>query len=271
MLKQLINKHSYKIPIYDVNNNKNIKTNSFFNIKINEFNNQNNNPNLKFIKNKNENIKLKTQKIILLPDNFQKKVLINMLESCRLIYNKANSILKSLKKIPKWNYIRTYLMKDYIKKINKIYKTPIHTLDYAVKDCVSHYNSCINNSNVKKFNVRYKKKNKNFLSMTLERETLRKNKFIPSLFKKDIKNKSNKSYISEHNIKISYDNKKNIFYFIKSVNLNEIKKETKKETLKQFISIDPGIRTFLNGYDYESFIEIGQNLESHLIKEVLST
>ena len=38
MLKQLINKHSYKIPIYDVNNNKNIKINSFFIIKINKFN-----------------------------------------------------------------------------------------------------------------------------------------------------------------------------------------------------------------------------------------
>lgn len=141
-LKNLVIKHYKNTPFYNVINSENLKSNSFFDIKINNFEEKINND-FKFIKNKEETILMKSEKIILLPDSYQKKVLLNMLESCRLVYNKTNSILKGLNKIPKWTFIRTYLMKDYIKKINKIYKTPIHTLDYSIKDCVSHYNSII--------------------------------------------------------------------------------------------------------------------------------
>ena len=264
-LKQLINKYNIKQPIQNFNNNYVKNSNSFFDIKINRFKIKNED-NLDFKEGKKIKNNLKCEKIILEPDKYQKKKILGMLESCRLVYNYTNNIMKKMKfkKIPKWNYIRTYFIKDYIKKINLIYKTPIHTLDYSVNECVKNYKACETNKNTKKYNVRYKKRNKNYLNMTLEKETLRDKKFIPTIFKKEIKNKSNISYLSNHNVSIYYDRKKDLIYLIKAVDI--INNNKKKD--KNFISIDPGIRTFLNCIDNESFIEIGSKLKLNIKKDL---
>lgn len=260
--KKLINKHTNKLPIFNIKNVEKYNTNSFFDIDIKQSYNKNLN-NFNFIKN-NNNYALKSHRIILEPTNEQKNILLNMIEGCRLVYNLTNKTIKNFifkkEKILSWKTIRTSYLKQKISCISKKYKTPVHTLDYAVKECESKYRACKNNENIKHFNIRYKKKNKNNLCMTLEKETLRKYNFIPSIFKDKIKNKSGRTYINNHNVIIVYNRIKDQFNLYKPI---DIKHKDLNINKKEYISLDPGIRTFLTGMNDEQIIDIGPLLNNN--------
>lgn len=270
-LKTLVKTFSKDVPLY--NNFKKpieLNTNSFFDIietKSKKINKKNYNFNNKVNNDNDASEKLYAKKIQLIPTDEQKKILLKMLEGCRLMYNKTNKIIKQhvheKKHIPTWRTIRTNFMKDYKKKITQEYNVLSHTLDHSIHECSSHYKSCKNNKNVKHFNIRYKKFNKNHLNMTIEKTALKDKGFMPSKISDEIKNTSNSSYKSEHDVILTYDRRKDIFTFIKP---KKYTTNNERNTKKKYISIDPGIRKYMTCMDDEGIIEIGKNLKQHFEK-----
>ena len=115
-LKNSINTFSKKVPLYDLFLNKNnklkliesIKTDSWYDSKIYNRNTIDDNK-YTFIESDIEKPKhiYKCEKIILLPTIEQKKILLNMLEGYRLIYNSTLKFIKT---------------REYKNKVNKTIK-----------------------------------------------------------------------------------------------------------------------------------------------------
>ena len=102
-LKSCINKHTENVPLYNLFldnntfiNHTDYNTNSWYNTKI--YDTKNNDMNkYEFIESnvvKPERI-LKCKKIILLPSDNQKKILLDMLEGYRIIYNYTLKFIKT--------------------------------------------------------------------------------------------------------------------------------------------------------------------------------
>lgn len=69
--------------------------------------------------------------------------------------------------------IKTYFIKEEIHKVNKKFKTPIHTLNYAVQLACASFKSCLTNlknGTIKNFNIRYIKSTKNSQIMDIEKQ-----------------------------------------------------------------------------------------------------
>jgi len=89
----LIKKYHNKVPLNDIPINKYIKTDSWFDIKESNKYYFNNKLKIKKIKNKKKVIKCK--KIILQPNDKQKKILLDWLNSVRLMYNQTLKFIKN--------------------------------------------------------------------------------------------------------------------------------------------------------------------------------
>ena len=86
-IKILIEKYHNKVPLNDIPINNFIDSHSWFDIKESEEFNFTNTLKIKKIENKCKIIKCK--KIILLPNNKQRKILLDWLNSVRLMYNQT--------------------------------------------------------------------------------------------------------------------------------------------------------------------------------------
>ena len=169
-----------------------------------------------------------------------------------------------------YKILRTYFLKKEIKDISVEYKTPIHTLDKAVAlACASFKSSLSNlkNRNIKTFKIRKIKSNKKSLLMDIEKSSFTKDgkSFIKSVLGKEVLNKENINYTVKHDCKIHYnkDNKKFVLLIPEEVEISSNLK------MNNYISIDPGIRTFLNCTTNNSYIEIGNNIKDKLKNEIL--
>lgn len=161
--------------------------------------------------------------------------------------------------------LKTYFLKDEIHKVSKKFKTPVHTLNYAVQLACASYKSCLTNfknGNIKKFNIRYIKSTKSSLIMDIEKSVINKKSFITSVLGKEIKNTKNLDYIANNDCKLHYNKNKNIFTLLipKEINLEISKKKN------EYISIDLGLRTLMNCKTNKEYIEIGNNVQHELKK-----
>lgn len=340
-LKNNIDLFSNKVPLYNLflSNNK-LKTNSWYDAKTyNPLVNDNNN--YTFIESElkiPEKI-LKCEKIILLPTEIQKKLLLNMLEGYRLIYNYTlkfiktreynninnkriisdNEIIENKNKLEYLKEIRdqkknlsdnekmcvsliddvignlfkkdirqakisklkednnndmilddkklkTYFLKDEIHKVSKKFKTPVHTLNYAVQLACASYKSCltnVKNGHIKNFNIRYIKSTKSSLIMDIEKCVINKKTFISSVLGKEIKNTQNLDYIANNDCKLHYNRNKNIFTLLVP---KEIAQKIKNNIMNEYISVDLGLRTLMNCKTNKEYIEIGNNVQNTLKK-----
>ena len=159
--------------------------------------------------------------------------------------------------------IRTYFLKEEIKQVSKIYKTPIHTLAYAVQLACASFKSCITNQkngNIKNFNIRYIKSTKRSLIMDIEKQSFRNKGFFVSILGNEIKNKSNFDYKVDSDCKLHYNNNTNTFTLLVPYKrqIQELKDNS------DFICIDPGIKPFLNCITKDKYIKIGDNIKSTL-------
>ena len=162
--------------------------------------------------------------------------------------------------------IRTYFLKEEIKRISIEYKTPIHCLDYAVKLACSSYKSALTNlknKNIKHFTLRYIKKTKSSFIIDIEKTAIKQNTIYPSFLGDELKNRENIKYTNTFDSKIHYnvDNKQFTL-------LVPIEKEKDILNNNDWICIDPGIRTFLNCKTNKGYIEIGKNLSYKLKKKI---
>ena len=329
-LKNNIEKFNTKVPLYNLFYDKNLKTNSHFDIKIFKSNFIDNNKyifknDINYDINSNEKL-IKCKKIILLPSIEQKNLLLDMLEGYRLIYNltlkfiktryflkkkereeenneskknkKNNSFTKSEKiaidiidsiinnicknddrneKIEQLKnnnelildpkIIKTYFIKDEIHKVNKKFRTPVHTLNYAVQLACTSFKTCLTNlknGTIKNFNVRYIKANKKSLIMDIEKTSINKKGFFTSILGKNMKNNQNIDYIVNNDCKLHYN--KNIDNF--TLLIPEFIEENPLENNNDYICIDPGLRTFMNCITNKNYEEIGNNVNK-TIKDLL--
>ena len=163
--------------------------------------------------------------------------------------------------------LKTYFLKNEIHKVNKKFKTPIHTLNYAVQLACASYKSCLTNlknGNIKYFNVRYIKKNKPSLIMDIEKCVINKKSFFTSILGKEIKNNQNIEYITNHDCKLHYNRNKNRFTLL-------IPKEVERiiNNKNKYISIDLGLRTLMNCKTNNQYIKIGTNIQKETKKYIL--
>jgi len=223
-------------------------------------------------------------------------------EKKKELLEKVDKLRKNNNLITDFSIIRTYFIKNELKYLAKKYKTPVHTLAYAVKLACASYKSALTNlrnGNIRYFNVRYLKQNKNSHIMDIEKTAFSNNSFFSTILGKYIKTKPLYNGVLfnfksvKNDSKLHYNKKTKRFtllvpeeyteHYNKKLKLYEETKDiTIDKTLKQrninkpknkllikkekYISIDPGLRTFLNCISNDKYIEIGKNMRDNYYK-----
>lgn len=266
-----------------------LNTNSCFSIL--KKNNENEFKNIKLnnkITKQNTNI-YKCLKVELIFDDFQKKIINRWFKSFILMYNETLKYIKLRNNnkeslILDFKQLRTYHLKEtrniIIEKSQhpnylKDTKIKTHILDKAIQLACSNYKSALTNlknKNIKHFRIRYWKIIKDSYCLSIE----------PSYF-----TKSSLCYNILGNVKAFYNNEIFDLNLIKTKYKCECKliycKTTNKYELfipekielnnndsiekKQFISLDPGIRTFMTGLSNNDCIKI--NIKNNKIEHLL--
>ena len=186
LIEQLNKKYSNKIPLNELfNDTPNvINSDSWFSIsKSDNFNKDNL---LSFNNNINKDKLIKCKKVILLPSNEQKLILLKMLEAYRIMYNRTiNTIRKRWFNNERTNinfqYLRTYILKSEKDDLIKQFNVPSHMLDGAIKLACASYKSAFTNfkqGNIKKFQINYLKNSKNLIFLISKNAVLIKIHFI---------------------------------------------------------------------------------------------
>ncbi len=267
-------------------NKKNVKSHSWFN--INEYHNYDTNEEY------NINIKVpiidelvKCQKIKIYPNNIQKKLLLNWLNSYRKMYNETIKLFKKNKsdKNPiklNWMQLRTNYLKDIKQKIIEESNINIkdkngnhintqvnsHILDFAIQDACAKYKTCLSNIksyNIKHFRLRYLKQSKDTMVMKIEKAFISANvnTFCSSVFKEAFDFQDNFQLKNIHcDFTIHYNQKLDEFYLLNPIKVEQAKSNKNKNS----VGIDPGIRTFLTTFANDKCIEIGDNLIQKILR-----
>lgn len=260
-IKKLIDKYKNKVPLNDIPINNFIQSDSWFD--INESDHFDFENNLKFNKHLYTDKIIKCKKVILQPNNKQKKILLGWINSVRLMYNETLRYIKyryyeNLKTILGFRTLRKELRE---KKLNliKIYNTPTHILDAGIKLATISYKSALTNyknGNIKFFNIRYLKWHKNTHIMDIEQQYLKENTICTRKLGKKLFNKSNIKYNSiKKDCKLHYSKLNNRFTLLVPMEQERICRDKNNK----FISIDPGVRTFLTGLCDDKHFEICKN------------
>ncbi len=267
-IQSLIQKYHNKVPLNDISINESIPSNSWFDIKQSSTFNFHNQLEIKKIYNSDKVIKCK--KIILLPNDKQTNILLDWLNSVRLMYNQTLIFIKNkyfMKDTPKINFrhLRKEL-KDNKNNLKKLYNTPTHILDSGIKLATISYKSAFTNfrnGNIKYFNIRYIKQSKNTHIMDIEKSFFNKTTFCPKFLGKNMLNKSNFDYNEiTKDCKLHYSKLNNQFTLLIPV---EMEKQNREHD-NSFISLDPGVRTFLTGMSNDKHYEICTNGYNELKK-----
>jgi putative transposase len=260
-IKLIIKKYTNKVPLYDIPISNNILSDSWFNIKESDkfsFDN-------KFIFNKNnDNEKLiKCKKVILLPNPKQKKMLLDWLNSVRLMYNDTVRYIKyryynNMKTITSFISLRKDLKQKKI-NLSKIYGTPTHILDSGIKLASISYKSAFTNcrnGNIKHFNIRYLKQKKDTHIMDIEQQYFTKDTICKTKLGKNLFNKNNMSYDKiNRDCKLHYCRLNDRFTLL----VPEEQQRYERTENNDYMSIDPGMRTFLTGLCNDKQFEICNN------------
>ena len=258
----------------------NINNNTWFNFDKYE------NPDIKYInkklqipKCKHEQL-IKCKKIEMKLNNNQKEIFNIWFKSYILMYNKTLKFIKNKfknkeKLIIDYKYIRTYHLKkirdDIIKesqynKLDKDTTIKTHILDTAIQLACANYKSAITNiknKNIKHYKIKYWRFNKSNKILDIEKCYFRKNELCPKVFGKITYIYNNKEYkLDEINstCKVIYEKSSKKYSLLIPIKIDQEEIIHKKN----FISIDPGIRTFITGISENEIINIGDNLQSKI-------
>jgi IS605 OrfB family transposase len=278
-LCKLIKKYNKQIPLNEIafNLKKNINTNSWFDIYEN-----NSFLNRELIITKLKETETITKviscdKLILLPNDRQKKILLKWMNACRIMYNDTLKYFK-IKRFNKEKYstsfkkLRTYVLNNEKKLLVDKYDVPSHMLDGAIKLACASLKSALTNlklGNIRHFTLRYIKQNKKSHVMCIEQAYLKKNSICPVKLNKNQKDK----LINNGNIEYDSIKKDCMLHYNESIGRFTLlmPKDSDVESLKptkNYIAIDPGVRTFMTCLTNENSIEIGNNSQK-MIKDVL--
>ena len=272
-IKILVKKYHNKVPLNDIPITDPVPTDSWFN--INESENFDFDNTFEFDNHINSDKIIKCKKVILLPTIKQKKMLLDWLNSVRLMYNETVRYIK----YRYWNNIKTttsfYTLRKQLrdKKLNliKLYDTPTHILDSGIKlACISYKSAFTNlrNGNIKYFNIRYLKERKDTHIMGIEQQYFSKNTICVTKLGKKLLNKSGICYNEiNKDCKLHYCKMTNKFTLLIPIE----QERSKRVVNNDYMSIDPGVRTFLTGLCNDKHFEVCNNvypMSKKLLKKI---
>lgn len=227
---------------------------------------------------------IKNTKIYIDFNKEQKNIIKRWFYSYVLMYNETLKFIKNNKNV-KINYktIRTYHLKEIRNKIIKNSQHPFikkdttiktHILDTAIKLACANYKSALTNlkrGNIKHFRIRYWKFNKiNFL-LEIEPSYFKNGILCPKIlgninYYSDVKHKQ-KYELKEINnaVKLMHDKLTDNYYLFIPEKVNKKDIDFKKD----FISLDPGLRTFMTGISNNEVLEIGTNINDKITSLII--
>lgn len=258
----------------------NINTNSWFDINYYKNNELPNDSVLEFnssnLINKED---IKCTKIFIDFNKMQKEIIKRWFYAYVLMYNETIKFIKNNKNV-KINYktIRTYHLKEIRNNIilnsqhpyhNNDNKIKTHILDTAIKLACANYKSALTNlkrGNIKHFRIRYWKFNKTNFLLEIEPSYFINGILCPKIlgninYYYDVKHKHKYELNNiDKAVKLMHDKLTDSYYLL-------IPSEVNKQYIdfeKDFISLDPGLRTFMTGISNNEVLEIGTNLDSKI-------
>jgi len=258
-----IHKHNFKIPFNSFYHLKfkSTKSNSWFTIKKAKINNV---IDMKFTANNNNNDAIiKCSKVTIQPSDEQRRILFNWFESYRKTYNETLRIIKQLiydDDVNRFNFrfIRTHKMKEFKAKLIEKSKINSHILDGAIKLATSSYksaNSNLRSHNIENFNIRPIKQNKKSKIIDIERCYFHKTGLCKRILGTMKTNCRFDFSTIKSDCKVHYNKLLNRFTLLVPEQI-----DPKINNNKDFISIDPGLKTFLTGISTNKIYKIGDNL-----------
>jgi len=210
---------------------------------------------------------LKTIKIPIYPNQFQKDIISKWYEAVIEAYNITNQYIKdnkstinidllSIKELrPKLNS-KLHTIQNKVKNISK------HTLDYSVSHCIAMYKSANTNLSrgyIKEYNIKNLSLDRNRYNLVVEQLSFSKkiNGFSTSILgHMNSEYKLSKDKIT-HNCILQYHKNTNRYFLLTPTDkLNKILTTDKRY---RKCGVDLGIRTFATIYTPEKVIEIGNN------------
>jgi len=279
-----------------INQNNNIPINSTSWFDINKI------KAIKTINNLKINTKFPTeviscQKIKMILTNTQKLILNKWFYTYTEMYNKTlnyirincdtlkNEVIKiKLKDINKKLYVNPIKLRTELKtirdeiinssqlaEIKTNTKIQTHTLDYAIRQLVSNIKSAITNLNqgyIKRFRIKFWKNNRPSKTIEIEKQYIRDNKVCPNILGNIKYEYNNQEYLLNginSNVKINFNSITNEYYLLVPITNSPIKEENK---YGNFISLDPGLRTFMTGLSETDCFKIGTNVNKIIKKQI---
>jgi putative transposase len=273
--RKLVETYKDKIPINKFNDNRecvSIKSDSWFDIKVK------NNKLTEMLNCKPTQIDqvdeiIFSRPLTIFPSKEQKPLLFKWFEAYRCMYNATLKLIKheylhGLKcLLIDWKELRTMFLSCVKELYMKKYNVPSHILDGAIKSVCTAYKSAITNfkrGNIKKFQIRYIKKAKKNLVLSLEKINFNKNGFFVSYLGK-MQTSNNFDFTTIGcDPKLYYNYNKNRFSLL-IPEKQDIDQTINKN--KSYVGIDGGVRTFLTGISNKGTVEIGTNLKETIKKD----
>ena len=299
VLRNKIMKYGKKLWKPDKIKKKKIKSNSWFDVNIGKNNNKICSEKFQFERENLPSCKFKCKKIIILPTEQQKSILLKWFEISIKMYNATVKLLNTMRFNDKhinydFKYVRTNYMlpikeklhsdssvrinvekkcKNKIKNVYKYIKINKHILDGAIKQACSSFKSALSNivqKNIKHFRIRRIKQSKKQKIIHLEKGFFTNDTFCSNALGKHVKTNDDSNFSDvQTDCTLLYDSLCNRFTLLVPVKIKRDKGKDKgkdKELYENVIGLDPGIRTFLTGYSEDHILEIGNNLTSKVQK-----
>ena len=255
----------------------NINTNSWFSLQEQIYN----------INNKHSQVTLNTsipkeeltkcKKIKIYPTELQRNLIKTWMNAYVSMYNETIKLFRMntynhKKQILNWKQVRDEHMLNYKSKLIKNTNIDAHSLNGAIQDACASFKSALTNlknRNIKYFRLRYIKCTKPNKVLKIEAQSFSKVKstFFKSKLGDNMKTHSdyNLSQINR-DCKLHYNSKTNEMMLLVPTLSTVYKNDD--DNKNEYISLDPGIRSFLTGYTKTQDITIGENLTSQLKKHL---
>ena len=202
-----------------------------------------------------EEVQLKVKKIQIYPNQKEKEILRRWLGSCRLSYNLCLDAVNNNKSKISKKELRAFcinLDSESVQKHLFLKETPYDIRDEGMNDLIKAYKNAF--SKGEKFKIKFRSKKDHQQSIVIHHKHW-KHKRGAYEFIKNIKSAEEYPEV-KHDSRLILD-KLNRWFISIPVEL-EIKSETQRPE-NNIISLDPGVRTFMTGYDPEGrVIEVGK-------------
>ena len=212
-----------------------------------------------------EECSYKSKKIILDLTKKQKKIVNGWLYGYKEVYNNTIKYIKI--NYPKkdfklnWMDIRNQT-KEFKSAISKKFKVKVHDLDYAIKLACQNYSAAFTNmfsGLIKHFRIRYWRNQRKTQVMDLEKQDF-KNGTIRENILGQVIGYYNSALFDMNTIKcdcrLQYNSQFKEYYLL-------VPEKVEQQTIvgrSKFVSLDPGIRTFMTGITPNKVVEIGNNI-----------